>query len=308
MAAREGYERMLRLAAYVRDRRTTGCTITDIETDVPGYRKDSRSALEKAVQRDIATLKEDPPGIVIEWSDAEQRYFVQPPMFTAVERHALIAAATAVEVDGIGDGLDLDELGAAVEKDLARVVVRVHRHVVTLRDAIAARTAIAFTYQGNEGAPERRVVDPYAVGLWRNRWYCIGRDHDRDERRVFRLDRIDADGGTGTIELTGAPDAYEIPADVDPVADLKMDPNSWGADPPLLASVRVNTDFVPTFLGEFAGRRTARDATSTTVEVEVRDYESFLIRLLGFGTAVQLLGPDELVARLRGWLAGQVGA
>jgi predicted DNA-binding transcriptional regulator YafY len=308
MATREGYERMLRLAAYVRDRRTTGCTITDIEADVPGYRKESRSALEKAVQRDIATLGEDPPGIMIEWSDAEQRYFVQPPMFTATERHALIAAATAVEVDGVGEELDLDELGAAVEKDLARVVVRVHHHVVALRDAIAARQAIAFTYQGNEGGPEPRLVDPYAVGLWRNRWYCIGRDHDRDERRVFRLDRIVAAGGTETITIVGDAHAYEIPADVDPVADLKMDPNSWGADPPLLATVRVNTDFVPTFLGEFAGRRVARDASSSTVEVEVRDYESFLIRLLGFGTAVHLSGPDELVARLRGWLAGQVGA
>ena len=69
--------------------------------------------------------------------------------------------------------------------------------------------------------------------------------------------------------------------------------------------MRVDHDHAPQLLGEFAGVGGGRRPDGTVVTIEVRDYESFVIRLLGFGTAVRLLDPPELVARLRGWLVSQ---
>ena len=97
-------------------------------------------------------------------------------MFTATERAALIAAAAMVDVEGIGDDDLPGELGTAVSQDQALVVVRVHGRVVELRDAIADRRAVRFHYRGTE-----RTVDPYVLGMWRNRWYLVARDHDVDD-------------------------------------------------------------------------------------------------------------------------------
>lgn len=298
MAARREapYERMLRLAAYVAEHRQ-GRTRADVARDVPGYGNLAPPALEKLLQRDRATLA-DSLGIRIEWSDADQCYTLHPPFFTAAERAALITAAALVGVEGVGEHLAPAELGGAVAQDVARIVVRVHGRVVELRDAIAARRAVRFRY--HDGL---RTVDPYAVGMWRNRWYLVGREHEADARRKYRLDRVET-----TIASVGEPAAYEIPADFVAADELRMDPNEWGTDPPLTASVRVVRDQLPVFLGELAGTVVATDAETATVELVVRDYASFVIRLLGFGTGAVLLEPPELVERLQAWLAPQAEA
>ena len=292
------YERMLRLAAYV-VHRDAGCTRGDIGRDVPGYGGLSPDALEKLLQRDRRTLA-DSLGIQLEWSDATQQYTIHPPYFTATERAALITAAALVEVEGIGDGRAPAEIGAAVAQDAARVVVQVHRRVVELRDAIAARRLVQFRYHGFD-----RAVDPYAIGMWRNRWYLVGHEHEAGALRKYRLDRIEVDDGTPTIALVGDPNAFEIPSGFDAARELRMDPNDWGTDPPVHARVQVARDQVPTFLGELHGDVVAADAESATIELVVRDYASFVIRLLGFGTGVHLLEPPALVDRLRAWLVPQ---
>lgn len=302
MARREPpAERMLRLAAYVEKCGKTGCTRAEIAEDVPGYGSLGTSALEKQLGRDRSELTEC-FGIRIDWSDERQRYLIEPPYFTSGERAALIAAAAAVDVKGVGEEFGKGELGTAVEQDTARVVVAVHSRVLELRDAIADRRTIRFRYNGRE-----RTFDPYVIGMWRTRWYLRGHDHDRGERGNYRLDRIELAGELTAITPTSAPHAYEIPSDIDPIAELRMDPNAWGTDPPLIATVRVARDQVPMFLGELDATILSTDRDGAVVELEVRDYESFVVRLLGFGPNVRLLEPAGLVTLLRTWLTAQRG-
>ena len=295
------YERMASLAAYVAAR-PEGVTKSDVLADVPGYAGLGESALEKQLGRDRDVLRAS-LGIDIEYSDTDHLYRIRGPFFTARERAALITAAAFVDVEGVGDDDLPGELGTAVSQDQALVVVRVHDRVVELRDAIAARRAVTFRYPG-----EDRQVDPYVIGMWRNRWYLVGRDHDADDIRKFRLDRIDVVDGDEPVVAVGAHDAFSVPADFDAAVALQLDPNTWGQDPPLTARVRVDHDHAPQLLGEFAGVVKDDRPDGTVVAIEVRDYESFVIRLLGFGTAAHLLSPPELVARLRGWLVPQVEA
>jgi predicted DNA-binding transcriptional regulator YafY len=295
------YVRMLRLAAFVRD--VNGeCTLEQIGENVPGYADLDRAALEKKVQRDLADLATY-LGVRITWHADEQVYRLEQPYFTPAERAALIAAAALVDVEGVADALAPGELGAAVAQDTARVVIQVHGRVIDLRDAIATRTPVRFRYHGRE-----RTVAPYGVGMWRNRWYLAGLEADGDPVRKYRLDRIETRvDGTAVTLLTDAP-TYEIPAGFDLATELRLDPNTWGNDPEVTARVLVANDQVPTLLSEFDGTTVETGADGTVVDVVVRDYESFIIRLLGFGGA-RLLAPPLLVDRLRAWLEPQaVGA
>ncbi|MEP6624695.1 MAG: WYL domain-containing protein [Acidimicrobiia bacterium] len=295
------YERMMALVAYV-VARPNGCKKGDVAKHVPGYQGLSESALEKGLQRDRDVLR-DAWGIDIEYADRTWTYSIRPPFFTTKERTALITAAAMVDVDGIGDDELPGELGTAVSQARALIVVRVHGRVVELRAAIAQRQAVQFRFNGTV-----RTVNPLVVGMWRHYWYLVGDEHESGIRKKYNLDKIESDADTPAIELVGAPDAFVPPADLDPEAELHMDPNAWGSDPPVMAHVSVARDQEPRFLGEFTGEGEATGPDGTTVFLEVRDYDSFIIRILGFGVGVRLLGPPELVDRLRAWLVPQAQA
>ncbi|MFM7225672.1 MAG: helix-turn-helix transcriptional regulator [Actinomycetota bacterium] len=287
--AEQPHQRIMALAAYIRARREKGVGRDEIARDVPGYSGLDDEALRKQLQRDREALR-DELGIDITWSDADQHYTIAPTVFTEEEWRVLLAATGAVAVRGIEA-----ETGAGVG---AEVVIGFDPLLSELRDAIAGRQAIAFRYLG-----ESRNLQPYILGMWRNRWYVHGFDPDRAATRNFRLDRFETAGTEPAITPVGEPEAYAVPTGLDPSTVLRMDPNAWGTDPPLTAFVRVEPEAVPSFLDEFAeAEEWQRTLTATSFRIEVRHYDSFLIRLLGLGTTVRLLEPDPLVRRLREWL------
>lgn len=61
----------------------------------------------------------------------------------------------------------------------------------TIIQAIQAKRALEVEHQSFD-SPEReiRVVHPYLLKEYRNRWYLLGHDDVRDEIRIFALDRI----------------------------------------------------------------------------------------------------------------------
>jgi proteasome accessory factor BC len=63
-----------------------------------------------------------------------------------------------------------------------------------LEGAISKQRTVKFGYHSILRDEEReRTIDPYALLLERGRWYVIGRDHDRDDIRTFRVSRIRGD-------------------------------------------------------------------------------------------------------------------
>lgn len=61
----------------------------------------------------------------------------------------------------------------------------------TLADAIAMRRRCTIAYlKPGTGAPADRRVEPHVLVYNDGRWYVVGRDVERDARRVFRLDRV----------------------------------------------------------------------------------------------------------------------
>jgi proteasome accessory factor C len=63
-----------------------------------------------------------------------------------------------------------------------------------LESAISKQRTVKFGYRTITRDEEReRTIDPYALLLDGGRWYVIGRDHDREAIRTFRVSRIRGD-------------------------------------------------------------------------------------------------------------------
>ena len=112
----------------------------------------------------------------------------------------------------------------------ARVDVAVDP-VDKVADAIVQRQAVTFRYRRVDGETSDRTVDPYAVAGRRGSWYVVGRDHDRDDLRAFRLDRV-----VGRIRTSGDAGAFEPPDDLD------VEPHLRGPGGEVDATVAVHPD------------------------------------------------------------------
>ncbi|MGI5350361.1 helix-turn-helix transcriptional regulator [Streptomyces sp. CA-250714] len=60
----------------------------------------------------------------------------------------------------------------------------------TLAEAIAHQRLVAFHYVGASGTATTRTVEPYRQIHLLMRWYLLGWDIDRQDWRVFRIDRV----------------------------------------------------------------------------------------------------------------------
>jgi proteasome accessory factor BC len=81
-----------------------------------------------------------------------------------------------------------------------------------LESAISKQRTVKFGYRAISRDEEKeRTIDPYALLLDGGRWYVIGRDHDRDAIRTFRVLRI-----RGEIRLaTRRERDFRLPEDFD---------------------------------------------------------------------------------------------
>jgi predicted DNA-binding transcriptional regulator YafY len=63
--------------------------------------------------------------------------------------------------------------------------------LMEIEQAVANECAMEIEYcAGYEGHPKHRVVDPYGLLYWNDKWYAIAFCHLRNEIRSFRVDRI----------------------------------------------------------------------------------------------------------------------
>ena len=82
--------------------------------------------------------------------------------------------------------------------------------------AVRAHRAVTFSYRKDPTAPaDPRRLQPWGLVSFRGRWYVIGYDEKRGERRTFRLSRI-----TGAVKAVGRVGAVRPPAGVDLLAEV----------------------------------------------------------------------------------------
>jgi predicted DNA-binding transcriptional regulator YafY len=183
---------------------------------------------DRAVRRHVAVLRE--AGIPVESTRGRYGGYrigrglrLPPLMFTTAEALGLVMAVLeghpAGEEDPVGQALG--KIVRALPEPLARPADAVRRvpargwHVVVpdaevtlqLVQATDAGRRVRLRYGHGAGREWDVELDPWAVVVRHRRWYLLGWSHDKDARRVLRVDRVRA--------VTVLAEGFEAPADLD---------------------------------------------------------------------------------------------
>ena len=103
-----------------------------------------------------------------------------------------VAAVLGDELPGLDDALATVREAAGVPAGVRAAPEPATVHLATLRRAVAEQRQVELAYRGRADAtPRVRRVDPWELLLHRGTWYLHARDHDADQLRTFRLDRVE---------------------------------------------------------------------------------------------------------------------
>jgi proteasome accessory factor BC len=155
------------------------------------------------------------PGDLIDVSIEEDRifvsmadYFASPLRLTPSEAvslyvgaHALAALPEMEGADALTRGLEklkrALERGGTTPPSEGEVAVKLAgdpvSHLRTIEEALQKRRRLGLQYfSAARGELTDREVDPWGLFTALGHWYLIAYDHDRDEERMFRVDRVKA--------------------------------------------------------------------------------------------------------------------
>ncbi|MET3287725.1 UNVERIFIED_CONTAM: putative DNA-binding transcriptional regulator YafY [Brevibacillus sp. OAP136] len=137
--------------------------------------------------------------------------FTEAPLFFHLdEQKALIHAAVFAQEAGYPFGESLESAVSKLKRYTnEKQLETINRHMVgfdvikpppdsSLTDflkelelSVAESCTLSMEYQtSREPLPKSRLIDPYGLVNWKNKWYVVGHCHLRDEIRSFRVDRI----------------------------------------------------------------------------------------------------------------------
>lgn len=295
-------ERLLNLTAALLET-PLPLSATQIREQVPGY-PESQASFRRSFERDKDDLREmgvplrvvpvpgtDPPldGYDIDASE----YYLTDPGLEPDELAALHLAASTVRIDGARGQEALWKLGGVLAEDGVEVMASLpgDPNLAPVFDAVTARRTVTFDYRG-----EARRVDPHRLDFRRGRWYLTGWDHDREDDRNFRLDRIEGD------VVAGEAASFERAPSDHPGASAP--PWQLGGDDEVTARLRVDADqaaWARTTLGDGAVAD-HHDDGSITFEIVVTNRAAFRSFALTFLDHAVIEDPPALRDDMVQWL------
>lgn len=272
--------------------------------DSAGY-PENEAAAKRAFHRDmneladaeIPVLSGTVPGQEREtlgYRIRKQDYSLPEMDFEADELAALHRAATAVRFDGVSGSEALWKLGGRVgegtEAELAAVPV--HPALPDIFQAVTEQRVAKFDYGG-----QHRAVEPWTLAFDQGHWYVVGHDRGRDDKRTFRVDRIE-----GKVEL-GPPGGFEQPEGT--AGWVSFQPWKFGTAPPLTATLKVDPDQAVWAARRLGQEPSEKDSDGAAIfEVVVRSPDAFRSLVLEFLEHAEILGPPELRDDMVAWLEG----
>lgn len=293
----EKVERLVNLTVALLEARRP-LTLDDLRRRTGYYDQGDRESTRRMFERDKDDLRRLGVPIETRPTDAfevETGYIIDRSAYEMpdidLDADEVAALAVALRVAGDqGARLGLTKL-AARAPDPAPVAAPVAERVTVnadalddLADPLLERRTVGFDYRARSGEPSTRRVDPYAVVQRRGAWYLIGHDHDRDDLRVFRLDRID-----GRIRARSEPDAFVRPSDLD-IDAIVLGPSADEVEV-LIAVAAQATWHVEVRGGEATGDEVAGWRVYRLPSVG----EWWALRwVLEMGADVEVLAPDSL--------------
>ena len=305
-----------------------------LRRQVPQYEQVDDTTFDRMFERDKDELRELGIPLIAAPIDAffddeigyriDRRDYSLPPItFTTAEVEALRlasrtwsessmapqAASAIRKLAAAGvEGDDAELLGPDSDgaEDMGHLVVSTDSPAFEpLKGALLARRAVRFEYRkSGDAGNELRQLQPWQLQAWHGRWYVTGFDLDRQQPRLFRLDRI-----TSAVKAVGRGGAYTIPDQHDALTMIRrqVDPSGQG-EAVVFVARRAGAAL------RLRGQQRDRPAPPPgfdTVAVEYADIDRLAGELARYGPDVIAAEPAELrvrvVALLRGALAAGEG-
>ncbi len=303
-------ERLMNLVAVLLDTMRP-LSADDIHEQVEGYPAKGET-YHRALERDKDDLREMGVPIVVEsipgvdppldgYRIPREQYYLADPGLEPDELAALHLAVRTVQIGGPTDDDALWKLGGVIDADGVGALPGAGGPVASLPadarlpvlfSAVAERRRVRVTHGDVE-----RLVDPYRLDFRRGRWYLTGHDHERDDVRSYRLDRVE-----GEVTPEGEAQAFERPHQIQSGAERQ--PWELGDDEPVEARVLVDADQAG-YAVHLAGEATVaerHDDGSVVLALPVSNPLAFRSFVLTFLEHAEVLSPPDLRDDLLTWL------
>ena len=165
-----------------------------------------------------------------------------------------------------------------------------------LEQAVTDRYSVKILYNKSGGEQSKdRLVDPYRILYWNNKWYVIGFCHLRNDIRSFRVDRIESlmltENKFNQPENFSARDFFM--KNLLPTIEDKKDIISLviNGDKNVLADICQHW-----FLGHYLQERTSNQAVFLLEKDMIHTYVPYL--LLPYNKSIKVIEPISLKKRL----------
>ncbi|MGV9777994.1 helix-turn-helix transcriptional regulator, partial [Streptosporangium sp. NPDC003464] len=165
--------------------------------------------------------------------------------------------------------------------------------LTVLAAAIANRERLRFGYRAGDGTETNRLAEPHRLVAAGRRWYLVAYDNDRDDWRIFRVDRIRQPRPTGA-RIT----PRELPAD-DAAAYVSRKLRSLAPTYRAVATLYAPVEEVARRLGSAPGDLEPIDEHSCRLHSHTDTLEWLAFRLAMLGCEFEVHGPPELAECLR---------
>jgi predicted DNA-binding transcriptional regulator YafY len=159
--------------------------------------------------------------------------------------------------------------------------------------AIKNHIKIRFAYQKFwDDKPNERIVAPYAIKEFKNRWYILAKDDRNEQIKTFALDRL------SEMEITNQ--KFKLPHDYDPENIYRhsfgiMAPNGDQPEEIILSFEPHQGKYIKTLPLHHTQQVIVDNEDELQVKLDLYITEDFIMELLSFGENVKILHPQSLV-------------
>ena len=240
-------------------------------------------------------------GIIIDCDLKTYKYFISNEealgdgsieswLFSTLTVHGVLADSAAVK-----ERLVLENAPAG--EQYLGIIIR----------AIRTNHRLCIGYKKFEAEGYEKVVCPYALKLFRQRWYLLARN-DEEQMRIYALDRITM------MELTDK--SFEMPVDFSAQAYFSEYFGVLTTDTPLAHVVLRAHKWMPNYLRTLplhpsqreleSGEITHADSYTTAYNdfsYDIRPTSDFLGELLRHSNGIEVLQPTDLREKMRRMIA-----
>ena len=165
-----------------------------------------------------------------------------------------------------------------------------------LEQAVANEYSVEIDYRtGREEQPQYRVIDPYGMVYWNNKWYTVAFCHLRNEIRSFRAERILLIKRTQTTFKR--PEAFSARE----FFIQNLLPDLVGKEGLISLIIGGRSEALDDlclhwFLGHHLKERTSDQAIFLLEEKSIHMYVPYF--LLSYGKSIQIIEPQSLKKKL----------